>query len=81
MTKTADIGSKRLISLAPDNWVQWVTQRQDITVQEFLSSDFQWVARENDVLLKVTSPQEGEFLILNELQLRYNTRMPLRMRA
>lgn len=77
----SDIGSKRLISLSPNQWVRWLTQNQNLTVQEILSSEFQWVARENDVLLKVSSPQEGEFLILNELQLRYSPRMPQRIRA
>lgn len=80
MTKKVDIGSKRLISLAPDNWVQWVTQRKDIRVKEFISSEFQWISRDNDVLIKAENP-EGEFLILNELQLRYNEVMPLRMTA
>ena len=80
MTKKADIGSKRLISLAPDNWIKWITQRQDLTFSEFLDSEFQWVSRENDVLMKVNS-SEGEFLILNEIQLRYQEKMPLRMRA
>ena len=53
MTKKADIGSKRLISLAPDNWARWLTQQPDVQVQEFLSSEFQWLSRANDVLLKV----------------------------
>jgi hypothetical protein len=30
MTKAADIGGKRLVSLAPDAWVQWVAQQLDI---------------------------------------------------
>ena len=81
MTKKADIGSKRLISLAPDNWARWLTQQPDVQVQEFLSSEFQWVSRANDVLLKVYSPQEGEFLLLNEIQLRYTKQMPQRIRA
>ena len=80
MTKKVDIGSKRLFSLAPDNWVQWVTQRKDIRVKEFISSEFQWISRDNDVLIKAENP-EGEFLILNELQLRYNEKVPLRMTA
>ena len=54
MVKKSDLGSKRLISLAPDNWVQWVTQRSDLQVQEILSSQFQWIERESDVLVKVT---------------------------
>ncbi len=79
--KKADIGGKRLISLAPDQWVRWLTKNPDLTVTEIISSDFQWVARENDVLIKVSSPKEGEFLILNELQMRYNNQVPVRVYA
>ncbi|MGK7902982.1 MAG: hypothetical protein AB4352_16545 [Hormoscilla sp.] len=67
--KPADIGSKRLVSLAPDGWVKWLMQSQDIEFREFLSSEFQWISRDSDLLLKAYSPQHGEFLILNELQL------------
>ena len=81
MAKRADIGSKRLISLAPDAWIQWVMQRPDVVAQDILASEFQWISRESDVLVKAFAPQEGEFLLLNELQLRYTTRMPRRMRA
>jgi predicted transposase YdaD len=81
MTKKADIGSKRLISLAPDNWARWLTQQPDVQVQEFLNSEFQWVSRANDVLLKVSSPRQGEFLLLNEIQFRYTNQMPQRIRA
>jgi predicted transposase YdaD len=81
VVKKADIGSKRLISLAPTAWVQWVTQQPDVIAQGILGSDFQWVSRENDVLVKAYSPTQGEFLILNELQLRYNDKLPVRMRA
>ncbi|MBW4553998.1 MAG: Rpn family recombination-promoting nuclease/putative transposase [Aphanocapsa sp. GSE-SYN-MK-11-07L] len=81
MPKPADIGGKRLISLAPDAWVQWVTQSSEVTAREILNSEFQWVSRQNDVLVKAVSPQQGEFLILNELQLRYTSKMPRRMRA
>jgi predicted transposase YdaD len=61
--------------------VQWVTQSSDIIAREILNSEFQWVSRQNDVLVKAYSPQHGEFLILNELQLRYTKNMPRRMRA
>jgi predicted transposase YdaD len=81
VAKVADIGGKRLLGLAPDAWAKWVTQQDDVTVLEILGSDFQWVSRENDVLMKVHSPIYGDFLILTELQLRYTTKMPLRMRA
>lgn len=81
MAKKADIGGKRLISLAPTAWVQWVTGRSDLIAQEILSSEFQWLSRENDALIKVSSRQEREFLILTELQLRYNSKLPIRMNA
>uniref|UniRef100_UPI0036F2199C DUF4351 domain-containing protein n=1 Tax=Umezakia ovalisporum TaxID=75695 RepID=UPI0036F2199C len=79
--KKADIGGKRLISLAPNTWVKWITQRSDLQVQDILNTEFQWIERESDVLLKVLSPEIGEFLLLNELQLRYNQKMPQRIRA
>ncbi len=80
MAQKADIGSKRLISLAPDAWLQWVTGLPQITSLEFLSADFQWISREGDVLQKAFLPQQGEFLVLTELQLRFDRRMPQRMR-
>ncbi|MEH1790929.1 MAG: Rpn family recombination-promoting nuclease/putative transposase [Nostoc sp.] len=81
MAKAADISTKRLISLAPENWVKWVTQIPDIVSGEILNSEFQWISRESDVLVRATSPQYGEFIVLNELQLRYKPEMPKRMRA
>jgi predicted transposase YdaD len=81
VAKVADIGGKRLLGLAPDAWAKWVTQQDDVTALEILGSYFQWVSRENDVLMKVHSPIHGEFLILTELQLRHTNKMPLRMRA
>lgn len=69
------------MGLAPDAWAKWVTQQDDVVALEILGSEFQWVSRENDVLMKVRSPIHGEFLILTELQLRYTIKMPLRMRA
>ncbi len=79
--KKADISTKRLISLAPNEWVQWLMEPSQIEVREIISSEFQWVSREGDVLVKAYSPDLGEFLILNELQLRYNQKVPRRMRA
>jgi predicted transposase YdaD len=81
VAKVSDIGGKRLLGLAPDAWARWVTQQADVIALEILGSEFQWVSRENDVLMKVQSPTHGEFLILNELQLRYTDKMPLRMSA
>ncbi|MBD2491739.1 DUF4351 domain-containing protein [Aulosira sp. FACHB-615] len=81
MSKPADTGGKRLISLAPDAWVKWVTQRPEVIAKEILGSEFQWISRETDVLVKAYSEACGDFLVLTELQLRYTTKMPLRMRA
>lgn len=79
--KGADTGSKRLISLAPDAWVRWLLKDERVEVVDFLSADFQYVSRETDASLKVRRPDMGEFLVLNELQLHYQERMPRRMRA
>jgi predicted transposase YdaD len=81
VAKVADIGGKRLVSLSPQAWVRWVTQQTDGVAQEIMGADFQWVSRENEVLVKSWSPEHGEFLVLTELQLRYQAAMPLRMRA
>ena len=82
MVKKADIGGKRLISLDPNNWVKWVTERDELQAQEIMGSDFQWIGRENDILIRTYSPQDQQtFLVLNELQLRYSEKMPRRMRA
>ncbi|MBW4604369.1 MAG: transposase [Calothrix sp. FI2-JRJ7] len=81
MTQSADISSKRIIGLEPLQWAQWITGSSDIAVQEVVNSEFQWVSRDSDVLIKASSPNHGDFLILNELQLRYKTKMPRRVRA
>lgn len=81
MAKAADTGGKRLVSLAPDAWVRWLTQQSDVVAQEILGSEFQWVSRANDVLIKAYSPTHGQFLLLSELQLRYKANLPLRIRA
>lgn len=79
--KKSDIGGKRLVSLAPETWVRWLTGNPQLSVREIISSEFQWISRANDSLIKVYSPQEGEFLLLNELQWRYKNQMPLRINA
>lgn len=50
MSKPADIGGKRLVSLSPNSWAQWLTQSPEVTFKEMLDSDLQWVSRENDIL-------------------------------
>lgn len=80
MTKKADIGSKRLISLDPQAWSCWVTGNPNIEFADLLDSEFQWISRHGDVLIRAWDPAMGEFLIANEIQLRYSTEMPRRMR-
>jgi predicted transposase YdaD len=81
MAKTTDIGSKRLVSLSPDDWVRWVTGRPDAVAREVISGEFQWLSRATDVLVRAALPLIGEFLVLIEFQLRYQKRMPKRVRA
>ncbi len=52
-----------------------------IKAKEILSEEFQWISRESDVLIRATSPEYGEFIVLNELQLRYSSKMPRRVRS
>ncbi len=81
MKKPADVSSKKLISLAPTNWARWVTGIPDVVTSEILNTEFQWISRQSDVVIRAESPQYGKFLLLNELQLRYTSEMPRRMRA
>ncbi|MBW4556629.1 MAG: Rpn family recombination-promoting nuclease/putative transposase [Trichormus sp. ATA11-4-KO1] len=81
MAKSSDISSKKIISLAPDKWVKWVTNIPDTIVKEILNSEFQWISRENDVLIRAESREYGKFLVLNEVQIRYKSDMPLRINA
>lgn len=81
MAQTADIGSKRLISLAPATWVRWVTGDPTAEALDFLSGGFEWVSRATDVLIKARSERHGVFLIANEIQFRPDARMPQRLRA
>ena len=81
MSRSADIGGKRLIGLAPTAWVRWVTGDPTVEAVEVVGAEFQWVSRANDVLIKVQSPIHGPFLVANELQVRADRRMPRRIRA
>jgi len=81
MTQRADIGSRRLISLAPTAWVRWLLGDDTLDAVDLLSADFQWVSRESDALIRVRSPAHGDFVVVNEIQLRHDPNMPARMRA
>lgn len=61
--------------------MQWVTQLPQVVSKQIIDSEFQWISRDTDVLVKAYNPTHGDFLVLNELQLRYKLNMPSRMRA
>ena len=76
----ADAGSKWLIGHSPQAWVSWLLPDQTIRIEAELSTEFQFITRLSDSLLRV-SGADGPFLILTEVQLRPDQRMPRRMRA
>lgn len=79
--KSSDITSKKLISLAPEDWVRWATEVERVGKCEVLDTEFQLVSRQTDALVLVRDSSVGRFLTLFEIQTRYSTEMPLRMRA
>ncbi|BAZ09451.1 hypothetical protein NIES4071_12590 [Calothrix sp. NIES-4071] len=81
MAKPADIGAKKIISLAPNNWARWATGIDDVVTGEILNPEFQWVGRQSDVLIRAESKTYGKFLLLYELQLRYSSKLPRRVNA
>jgi predicted transposase YdaD len=81
MNKPADRGSKKLISLAPDAWAQWVTRRSDVVARHVAGTEFTWISRASDAVILAHAPDVGDFVIVNEVQLRYTQRMPRRIAA
>jgi len=76
----ADVGGKRVLGTAPETWVRWLLEEPGLEVQATLTEEFRFVLRHSDELLHVRGRWD-EFLVLTELQLRRDPRMPLRMRA
>jgi len=74
-----DTGGKRIIHLYNKAWIEWTLQ-QSLEVETELSSDFQFIHRDSDSLLKVKGPS-GSFLSLTELQFVYKRNMPQRLMA
>jgi hypothetical protein len=68
VVKKADIGGKRLVGLSPDAWVQWVTGQPDLVAQEIIGSDFLWISRENEVLVRRAVQLLQQDPRLNELE-------------
>lgn len=77
----ADLGCKRLVSLAPDSWVRWVTGRGDVQAEEVVSADYEWLGRADDAVILASCPALGRFLVPIEVQLRPDSGMPSRMFA
>ncbi len=75
-----DLSSKQIINIYGQAWAEWVLQQEQIEVEAELSSEFQFIARITDSLLQVNS-QTRQFLVLTELQFRYDEEMPDRMMA
>jgi hypothetical protein len=61
--KKSDLGSKRLISLAPAAWVRWIMQRYDLDVAAIVSSEFQWNSFARSFERKQLTNVFGKFLI------------------
>ncbi len=76
----ADVSGKWLLGEAPEEWVRWMLADPTLEVEELLSAEFQHVLRHSDALLRVRDAQ-GPFLLLVELQLHYDPKMPRRMQA
>ncbi len=81
MPKAADITTKRMIGGAPEVWAKWTTLLASITACEIIASEFQWLGRASDVVLRVRSPETGEFILIIEVQLYFDPAMPVRLRA
>jgi len=76
----ADISSKYILAGEPVEWVRWLLQDTTVQVEECLSGEFQFILRHSDELFRVQG-QQGPFVLLLEVQLHADLRMPRRMRA
>ena len=76
----ADISSKYILAGEPVEWVRWLLQDATAQVEERLSGEFQFILRHSDELFRVHG-QQGPFVLVLEVQLHSDLRMPRRMRA
>ena len=75
-----DTSSKKVINIYNQAWAEWVLHPHQVTVEAELSGEFQFIARAADSLLQVHNPEE-RFLVLTELQFKYDPTMPARLAA
>jgi predicted transposase YdaD len=73
-----DIGGKYLIERDPAGWIRWLLDDPTIEALEVVSPEFQFVGRRGDSLIRARG-KAGEFGVLAELQLAYDTDMPSRL--
>jgi predicted transposase YdaD len=76
-----DSGSKRSFHLYARAWAEWILEQEGLEIEAELSGEFQVIARTTDVLLQVRDKAGKRFLVLIELQTRYDSYMPLRLAA
>ena len=76
----ADISSKYVLAGEPGEWVGWLLQDATVEVEERLSGEFRFLLRQSDELFRVRG-REGVFVLVVEVQLRVDPRIPQRMRA
>jgi predicted transposase YdaD len=76
----ADISSKYLLAGEPEKWIRWLLEDATAQVEERLSAEFQFILRQSDELFRVRG-QHGLFVLVVEVQLRVDPRMPRRVRA
>jgi predicted transposase YdaD len=74
-----DTSGKRIIHLYNQAWLEWTLQ-QHVEIEAELSSEFQFVARSSDSLLRIKSGK-NLFLALTELQFQYRKNIPHRLAA
>jgi len=76
----ADISSKYLLTGEPEKWIRWLLEDATVQVEERLSGEFQFILRQSDELFRLRG-QHGPFVLVVEIQLRVDPRMPRRVRA
>jgi len=80
MAQRADIGSKRTIDQTAEAWLRWLLGDRVHHVEASLSTEFQFIGRRSDSLLRIQGPK-GPFLGLTEIQMRFDRHMGIRLRS
>lgn len=76
-----DAGGKRTFHLFARAWSEWLLQQEGLEVEAELSGEFQIVTRSTDTLMRVRDEAGQIFLVLTELQTRYDRQIPQRLAA